>query len=32
MPHWKVMKNMQLIAEDVMPLVRGKQPARLAAE
>lgn len=32
MPHWKVMKNMQLIAEDVIPRVRGKQHARLAAE
>jgi alkanesulfonate monooxygenase SsuD/methylene tetrahydromethanopterin reductase-like flavin-dependent oxidoreductase (luciferase family) len=32
MPHWKVMKNLQLIAEDVIPRVRGKQPARLAAE
>ena len=32
MPHWKVVKNLQLIAEDVMPRVRGRQPARLAAE
>jgi alkanesulfonate monooxygenase SsuD/methylene tetrahydromethanopterin reductase-like flavin-dependent oxidoreductase (luciferase family) len=32
MPHWKVMKNLQLIAEDVMPRVRGKQPVHLAAE
>ena len=32
MPHWKVMKNMQLIAEEVMPRVRGSQPLRLAAE
>jgi alkanesulfonate monooxygenase SsuD/methylene tetrahydromethanopterin reductase-like flavin-dependent oxidoreductase (luciferase family) len=26
MPHWKVMKNMQLIAEEVMPRVRGSRP------
>jgi alkanesulfonate monooxygenase SsuD/methylene tetrahydromethanopterin reductase-like flavin-dependent oxidoreductase (luciferase family) len=32
MPHWKVMKNLQLIAEDVMPRVRGQQPVHLAAE
>lgn len=34
MPHWKVMKNMQLIAEDVMPRVRGSRPEiqRVAAE
>jgi alkanesulfonate monooxygenase SsuD/methylene tetrahydromethanopterin reductase-like flavin-dependent oxidoreductase (luciferase family) len=34
MPHWKVIKNMQLIAEDVIPKVRGVTPAvhKLAAE
>jgi hypothetical protein len=34
MPHWKVMKNMQLIAEEVMPRVRGSRPEiqRVAAE
>ena len=34
MPHWKVTKNMQLIAEEVMPRVRGSesQPHAQAAE
>jgi hypothetical protein len=29
MPHWKVVKNMTLMAEEVMPLFRppGNQPA-----
>jgi len=32
MPHWKVLKNMQLIAEEVMPRVRGSdRPARAEA-
>lgn len=34
MPHWKVMKNMQLIAEEVMPRVASRTPAaqQIAAE
>ncbi len=34
MPHWKTVKNMQLIAEEVMPRVRGAKaaPIKLAAE
>jgi len=34
MPHWKVMKNLQLIAEEVMPRVRGSDRGAqaLAAE
>jgi alkanesulfonate monooxygenase SsuD/methylene tetrahydromethanopterin reductase-like flavin-dependent oxidoreductase (luciferase family) len=34
MPHWKVVKNMQLIAEEVIPRVRGAKSnvTRLAAE
>jgi alkanesulfonate monooxygenase SsuD/methylene tetrahydromethanopterin reductase-like flavin-dependent oxidoreductase (luciferase family) len=33
MPHWKVVKNLQLIAEEVMPRVRGKStPMAIAAE
>lgn len=34
MPHWKVMKNMQLIAEEVIPRVASRAPAahKIAAE
>ena len=31
MPHWKVMKNMQLIAEEVMPRVRGSSRPEIQA-
>jgi alkanesulfonate monooxygenase SsuD/methylene tetrahydromethanopterin reductase-like flavin-dependent oxidoreductase (luciferase family) len=34
MPRWKVMKNLQLLGEEVIPRVRGKRPQSqpLAAE
>jgi alkanesulfonate monooxygenase SsuD/methylene tetrahydromethanopterin reductase-like flavin-dependent oxidoreductase (luciferase family) len=30
MPHWKIIKNMEMIASEVMPRVRGKVPAPMA--
>ena len=32
MPHWKVVKNLSLLAENVIPRMRATAPARAAAE